>query len=49
LQGVLLVDKKVSPQWSEVEFNASKLKTGTYLVRLEDGFTTYLTGQLIKK
>jgi hypothetical protein len=49
LQGVLLIDKKVNQQWQGIEFNASDLKTGAYMVRLEDGFNTYLTGQLIKK
>jgi hypothetical protein len=49
LQGVLLIDKKVNTAWKAVEFNTRALKTGAYIVRMEDGFNVLLTGQLIKK
>jgi hypothetical protein len=49
LDGILLINKKVHNQWDQVSFDASSLKTGAYLVRLEDQDQVYLTGQLLKK
>lgn len=49
LQGVEVFNQPVISQLKGVFFDASFLKTGAYVVRLEDEASVYLTGQLIRK
>lgn len=49
LQGVEILHQEVNSQLRGIEFDATTLKTGAYVVRLESEQMVYLTGQLIKK